>query len=197
MNKKFRILAVALSLSLCVGLLAACGSNNGGTTNDTTGNNTTSDNTANNNTDDTTGDTLSINTVAKVTAINEDGSLELQVYSGSGNIADFAAVDFSAYTATESTDSITVSDESVLYAAEDGSLVPAKLDAIAVGDMLVISQDIDTNELTQVVLYAAAEDTGDSTGTDGSDASADGTESTDGTDVADSADTSSSTDTAA
>ena len=85
MNKKFRILAVTLSLSLCVGLLAACSSNNGGNAGNTTGNNTTSDNSSN--TGDSSGETIIINTVAEVTAINDDGSLELKIYSGSGNIA--------------------------------------------------------------------------------------------------------------
>ena len=179
MNKKFRILAVTLSLSLCVGLLAACSSNNGGNAGNTTGNNTTSDNSSN--TGDSSGETIIINTVAEVTAINDDGSLELKIYSGSGNIADFAAVDLSAYTATDETESITISDESILYTAEDGSLVPSKTDAIAVGDMLVLSQDIDTNDLTQVVVYAAsAEDsTGDDADASGTDASANGTDAAD------------------
>lgn len=180
MNKKFRILAVALSLSLCVGLLAACGSNTGGNSSNTTGDNTTSNNTSDNSSDNPDNDHITINTVGEVTAINEDGSLELKVYSGSGNIADFAAVDFSAYTATEDTETITISDEGVLFAAEDGSLVPSQLDAIAVGDMLVLSQDIDTNELTQVVLYSASsENTGDSSAADSTDTADNGADSTD------------------
>lgn len=173
MNKKFRILAATLSLSLCVGLLAACSSNNGGNTgSNTTGNNTTSDNSSS--TGGTEESNISINTVGEVTAINDDGSLELKIYSGSGNIADFAAVDLSAYTATEEAESITISDESVLFTAENGSLVSSKADAIAVGDMLVLSQDIDTDALTQVVVYpASAEDsTGDAADASGADASA-------------------------
>lgn len=187
MNKKFRILAVALSLSLCVGLLAACSSNSGGNAGNTSGDNTMSDNSG------STGDSgnmeegaVTINTVAEVTAINEDGSLELKIYSGSGNIADFAAVDLSAYTATEETESITISDESILFTAENGSLVSSKVDAIAVGDMLVLSQDIDTDALTQVVVYAASSaNTGDAADAGSTDTSAaDGAETAESGDAA-------------
>lgn len=180
MNKKFRILAATLSLSLCVGLLAACSSNSGGNT----GSNTAGNNTTSNSSSDTSGteeSNISINTVAEVTAINDDGSLELKIYSGSGNIADFAAVDLSAYTATEETESITISDESVLFTAENGSLVSSKADAIAVGDMLVLSQDIDTDALTQVVVYPASSEniTGDAGDANAADTAADGTANAD------------------
>ena len=98
------------------------------------------------------------------------------------------------YTATEETESITISDESVLFTAENGSLVSSKVDAIAVGDMLVLSQDIDTNELTQVVVYAASSEdgTGDASDANGTDTSVNGTDATDAN-SADTGDTSDST----
>ena len=163
MNKKFRILAATLSLALCVGALTACNSNSGnnsGNSSNGADNSVTDNSTAGG---DGSESTLSINTVAEVTAVKEDGSLELKIYSGSGNIADFAAVDFSAYTATEETEELTIDDVSVLFTAVDGTLSAAQLSDIAVGDMLVISQDIDTDALLQVVRYAAdTANTGDS-----------------------------------
>ena len=179
MNKKFRILAALMSLALCFGLLTACGSNNNSTGNNSGGSTVTdNDNTQNNNTEDSgTEEDLSVNTVAQVTAIHEDGSLELKIYSGSGEISDFAAVDFSGYTATEETETLTISDESVLFTAENGALNAASLSDIAVGDMLVLTRNMDTDALQQAVRYAAAdqdsgtegtEDSGTDTGADSS-----------------------------
>ena len=171
MNKKFRILAALMSLALCVGMLTACtntsgGNNSSADNNSNSGSNVNSDTSGSQDTSDES--TLSINTVAEVTAVNEDGSLELKIYSGSGNIADFAAVDFSAYTATEETETMTIPSDDVVFSADSGALTAAARSDIAVGDMLVISQDIDTDEIQQVVRYAAvADDAGQSGETSG------------------------------
>ena len=184
MNKKFRILAALMSLALCVGMLTACtntsgGNNSSADNNSNSGSNVNSDTSGSQDTSDES--TLSINTVAEVTAVNEDGSLELKIYSGSGNISDFAAVDFSAYTATEETESLTIPDTGVLSTAENGSLTAASLSDIAVGDMLVITQDIDTDEVLQAVRYAAdTVNTGDNGEAANNDADGDSSETADG-----------------
>ena len=182
MNKKLQILAALMSLTLCAGALTACGNNISGNNSGNNSVSNVSDNGgAGNDTADNGETSVTINTVAQVTAIGEDGSLELLIYSGSGNISDFAAVDFSAYTATEETESLTIPDTGVLSTAENGSLTAASLSDIAVGDMLVITQDIDTDEVLQAVRYAAdTVNTGDNGEAADNDADGDSSETADG-----------------
>ncbi len=182
MNKKLQILAALMALTLCAGALTACGNNSSGNNSgNNSGSNVSDNGGAGNDTADNGETSVTINTVAQVTAIHEDGSLELLIYSGSGNISDFAAVDFSAYTATEETESLTIPDTGVLSTAENGSLTAASLSDIAVGDMLVITQDIDTDEVLQAVRYAAdTVNTGDNGEAADNDADGDSSETADG-----------------
>lgn len=161
--KKKRILALAMAAVLCIGALAACGSNNSG--NNTTGNNGTNNSTNNSGTNDTGNnssnsgndqDTATLEDVlGEVTEIKEDGSLELTLYSGGGTITDYAAVDLTAYTPTSDTDSYTIPDTATIYTVKDGSLTAAALSDIKAGDKVIISTDSSTSTITQVVIYSA------------------------------------------
>ena len=165
--KKKRILALVMAAVLCIAALAACGSSNSGNntgnnTGDSGAGNSSSDNSGTNDTGSNTNDTgdgetsSSLeDTLGEVTAVNEDGSLELTLYSGGGTITDYAAVDLTAYSATTDTESVTIPDTATVYTAEDGTLTAAALTDIQVGDKVIISTDPTTSTITQVVIYPA------------------------------------------
>ena len=110
-----------------------------------------------------------MDTAAQVTAVGEDGTLEVTIYSGTGDLSDYATVDLSGYTATEETKTLAVDDAVSVYTVENGILAAADLSDIAQGDMIVFTEDGKTGALTQIVCYIASDgagSAGDGTGTD-------------------------------
>lgn len=167
MNKKFKVLALALTLTMSVALLTACSSqNNGGNTGNTgnTGNSGVSDTNDTGNTGNTgdTGDVESdgnvvVNNVGKVTAVNEDGTIEVTLYSGDADISDYAAADISGYTATEETETLTIGEDVVVSTVTDGALTDADASAITEGAMVIFAKDAFNDNLTQIVVVSTGE----------------------------------------
>ena len=155
--KKKRILALAMAAVLCIGALAACGSkNSGNNTTNNSGNNSTNDSTNNSGDSSDNQDAATLeDKMGEVTAVNEDGSLELTLYSGGGTITDYAAVDLTAYSPTSDTESVTIPDTATVYTVTDGSLTAAAVTDIQAGDKVIISTDPTTSTITQVVIYSA------------------------------------------
>ena len=97
--------------------------------------------------------------IAEVTAVNDDGTLELTLYNvvdDTLEITDYAAVDLDNYTPSETVETYTVADETVIAVAEEGVLAETTSDEIAAGDMLVIY--LDEEGVTNIAVYHAEEE---------------------------------------
>lgn len=170
--RRLRALALALGLVFCFGLFAGCSSQDSGTSQDPSSEVTEStdpsdepsdttddDSAASGTTDDTSGDDTADDTsgvtdvVGQVTAV-DGNTVTIQVYSApeGTDIESYASVDMSQYSATEETDEVDLTD-AMIGLAQDGALDSADASQIAVGDMLLLSYDIDTGELLQAVIY--------------------------------------------
>ena len=118
--------------------------------------------TADENSNDTTDETDTdeeTETVAEVTAINDDGTLELTIFDvvdDTLKITDYADVDLDNYTASEITETYTIADETVIAVVEEGVLTETTSDEIVTGDMLVIYTD--DYDISNIVVYHAEED---------------------------------------
>lgn len=97
-------------------------------------------------------------TVAAVTAINDDGTVELTIYDAVDDaleITDYSAVDWDNYAASEITETFTIADDAVISVVEEGVLTETTSEEIIVGDMLVIYFDDDG--VTNVAVYHSEE----------------------------------------
>ena len=106
-----------------------------------------------------TADTEETDVIAEVTAINDDGTLELTIYDvvdDTLKITDYAAVDFDNYASSETTETYTVADETVIVVVEDGVLTETISDEIVAGDMLVIY--LDDESVTNITVYHTEEE---------------------------------------
>ena len=166
--KKTRILALILALAMCFAL-AACGTSDdttdsgaGDTTDTTTPDNTTtpddnagepSDSTGNEDNSQATSDGAQTeDTVAQVAEIN-DSELQLKVFKNDGAaIEDYTAVDFGSYSDSGETETLTIDSTSGLSMVEDGTIVSAELSDIAVGDMLIITRDSASGDISQIII---------------------------------------------
>lgn len=93
-------------------------------------------------------ETLDLTTyaVAKVSSINDDGSLTLLNYVSNEDaleytIEDYTDVDFSQFSSDETTSDYVISEDSIFYLVESGETTEMTADGILVGDMLVIYTD--------------------------------------------------------
>ena len=171
--RRLRALSLSLGLVLCFGLFAGCSSQDSSTSQDPSSEvtestdpsedpseavsdttDTADDGTGEDTTSGTSGDTSGVtDVVGQVTAV--DGStVSIQVYSApeGTDIESYASVDMSQYSATEETDEVDLTDATIGL-AQDGALDSADASQIAVGDMLLLSYDVDTGELLQAVIY--------------------------------------------
>ena len=185
-RKKIRLVPLVLAVLLCAGTLSACGSNRNDAaevtpsatagTDDTTPNtgntqnnpggsentNNSSENTDDKNTDVTeNGSETNADTderyVAKVTSLNDDGTLALTLCTttdeAAAQLSDYAKVDMEKFTPTSAVVNYTVPDDAMVYQATDGELKEGDAQTIAAGDMLVIYAE---SGKTNIVIYPAA-----------------------------------------
>ena len=118
----------------------------------------TADEDSNDTTDETDTDEET-ETVAEVTAINDDGTLELSIYEvldSTVEIADYADVDLTNYYDSYTTETYTIADDSVISVVEEGVLTETTSDEIVAGDTLVVYTD--DSDITNIVIYHAEED---------------------------------------
>ena len=109
--------------------------------------------------DETTGTEEDADLIAEVTAVNDDGTLELTIYDvvdDTVEITDYAAVDLDNYAASETTETYTIADETVIAVVEEGVLTETTSDEIVCGDMLVIF--IDDEGVTNIAVYHTEEE---------------------------------------
>ena len=119
----------------------------------------TADETAEDNEDETTGTEEDADIIAEVTAVNDDGTLELTIFDvvdDTLEITDYADVDLVNYTASETTETYTIADETVIAVVEEGVLTETTSDEIVTGDMLVIY--IDDEGVTNIAVYHTKEE---------------------------------------
>lgn len=81
--------------------------------------------------------------VARVTAVNDDGSLELEEFECGDEymIGDYAEADFSSYEATGYLQTYEVPEDCQIVRVEDGSMTQVDVGDIQEADMLVIVED--------------------------------------------------------
>ena len=97
--------------------------------------------------------------IAEVTAVNDDGALEMTIYDvvdDTLEITDYADVDLDNYTASETTETYTIADETVIAVVEDGVLTETTSEEIVAGDMLVIY--VDDEGVTNIAVYHTEEE---------------------------------------
>ena len=186
-RKKIRMFPLVLVLVLlCAGVLSGCGSSRddgaevtpsatAGTDDTTSGTgnaqnspggsentNNSSENTDDENTDVTengseTNAATDERYVAKVTSLNDDGTLALTLCTTTdetaAQLSDYAKVDMEKFTPTSAVVNYTVPDDAMVYQATDGELKEGDAKTIAAGDMLVIYGE---NGKTNIVIYPAA-----------------------------------------
>ena len=98
--------------------------------------------------------------VAELTELAEDGSMhvvpfELADETADAAIEDYANVDFSGYVAQEQVQELTLAEDAVFFLADNGELVEADAETLAVGCMLIVVTE--NNGVQFVVIYAPAE----------------------------------------
>ena len=98
--------------------------------------------------------------VAELTELAEDGSMhvvpfELADETADAAIEDYANVDFSGYVAQEQVQELTLAEDAVFFLADNGELVEADAERLAVGCMLIVVTE--NNGVQFVVIYAPAE----------------------------------------
>ena len=119
----------------------------------------TADETSEDDEDETVGTEDDADVIAEVTAVNDDGTLELSIYEvldSTVEITDYAAVDLENYTTSEATETYTIADGAVISVVEEGILIETTSGEIIAGDMLVIYTD--DSDITNIVIYHAEED---------------------------------------
>ena len=119
----------------------------------------TADQTAEDDEDETTGTEEDAAVIAEVTAVNDDGTLELTIYDvvdDTLEITDYADVDLNNYAASETTETYTIVDDAVISVVEEGVLTETTSDEIVTGDMLVIY--LDDEGVTNIAVYHTEED---------------------------------------
>ena len=119
----------------------------------------TADETSEDNEDETTGTEEDADVIAEVTAVNDDGTLELTIYDvvdDTLEITDYADVDLNNYAASETTETYTIVDDAVISVVEEGVLTETTSDEIVTGDMLVIY--LDDEGVTNIAVYHTEED---------------------------------------
>ena len=119
----------------------------------------TADETSEDDEDETTGTEEDAEVIAEVTAVNDDGTLELTIYDvvdDTVEITDYAAVDLDNYAASETTETYTIADNTVISVVEEGVLTETTSDEIVAGDMLVIY--VDDEGVTNIAVYHTAEE---------------------------------------
>lgn len=163
MRKKFRTLALALALVMCAGLMTECGSSDDGSTSEDSSLSDTQE-TTDSETEEESQDTqtsladTAAFTVAEVSQVAEDGTLTLILYeptdsesTDSSDLTSYADLDLSQFQRSEETQTYTPQDSITVDEADNGTLTPASLQDIAVGDTLVIYTDEEGNDA--IVLY--------------------------------------------
>ena len=98
--------------------------------------------------------------VAELTELAEDGSMhvvpfELADETADAAIEDYANVDFSGYVAQEQVQELALAEDAVFFLADNGELVEADAETLAVGCMLIVVTE--NNGVQFVVIYAPAE----------------------------------------
>lgn len=160
MKTKFRFLSLAMVLVLSMGLLAACGSD------DTTTTGSSSTQTDSTQTSITSEESSETNTEAEdvIGEISYISSfyMSLKVYEPAAEISDYASLDVSTLTATDSTESITLDTDAEYYYISDSSMVAQTADDLAAGDLVAVT----TTEtgVQQIILLerGSADNTGES-----------------------------------
>lgn len=119
----------------------------------------TADETTEDDENETTDTEEDADVVAEVTAVNDDGTLELTIYDvvdDTVEITDYAAVDLDNYTVSEATETYTIADDAVIAVVEEGVLTETTSEEIVAGDFLVIYTD--EEGVTNIAVYHAEED---------------------------------------
>lgn len=95
--------------------------------------------------------------VAKVTTVNDDGSLLLTLCTAADEsameITDHAKVDMSKFTPSGTTLNYTIPDDANISRAKDGTQEESSADDIAAGDMLIVYSEKGSRN---IVIYPAA-----------------------------------------
>ena len=97
--------------------------------------------------------------IAEVTAINDDGTLELSLYEvwdETVEITDYASVDLTNYYDSYMTQTYTIMDDAVVAVAADGVLTEVTSEEIVAGDFIVVH--IDDEGITNITVYHTEED---------------------------------------
>lgn len=175
MKTKFRFLSLAMVLVLSMGLLAACGSDDTATTGSsstqTDSTQTESIQTDSTQTDSTqTSITSEENSETNAEAEDVIGEISyissfymsLKVYESAAEVSDYASLDVSTLTATDSTESVTLDTDAEYYYISDSSMVAQTADDLAAGDLVAVT----TTEagVQQIILLerGSADNTGES-----------------------------------
>ena len=109
--------------------------------------------------DETTGTEEDADVIAEVTAVNDDGTLELTIYNvvdDTLEISDYASVDLDNYAVSETTETYTIADDTVIAVVEEGVLTETTSEEIVTGDFIVIYTD--DEGVTNIAVYHAEED---------------------------------------
>lgn len=174
-RKSAALLALALSLALCGGLLAGCSSGDDtqpsqtvsavpeeseepAVTQEPEQSDDTGDDAAEE--EESGQDGAAGELVAQVTGVAEDGTLTLAVYELTQEaagyvITDHAAVELGNYQDSGVSQTYLPQETDTVQAASDGLLTSAAAEDIAVGDMVVIYADAAGNQI--IVIYTAGE----------------------------------------
>ena len=108
---------------------------------------------------ETTGTEEDADVIAEVTAVNDDGTLELTIYDAVDDtvkITDYASADLGNYAASETTETYTIADDVVIAVVEERVLTETTSVEIVAGDFLVIYTD--DEGVTNIAVYHAEED---------------------------------------
>lgn len=151
--KQLRPMALVLAAALCVGALAACGSSDNGASSPdptTSGSGTSADSSPSPDGTEEAGYT------AGMVLSAADGEITLQLYTPLDETAqavtDPAAFTPEDYTLTQGTESLTITDESVLRALSGGEAISAALADIRPGSILLVQRDAADGTPTDVVI---------------------------------------------
>ncbi len=109
--------------------------------------------------DETAGTEEDADVIAEVTAVNDDGTLELTIYDvvdDTVEITDYAAVDLDNYTVSETTETYTIADDAIISVVEEGVFTETTSAEIVAGDFIVIYTDDDG--VTNIAVYHAEDD---------------------------------------
>lgn len=139
MKTRFRFLSLAMVMVLSMGLLAACGSDDTTTTED---NSSTADESSETNTE-------TEDVIGEISYISST-YMTLKVYEPAAEVSDYASLDVSTLTATDSTESVTLDTDAEYYYISDSSMVSQTADDFAAGDLVAVTTTED--EIQQIIL---------------------------------------------